>query len=169
MISDSSLASLSSLVSLEQLHISSGDQIGWKHNWFIDHDAIRANLFPLRKLKRIAITRDSYRINNGLTGENIDAYYSVRIPDHDEWIRFMQQSPDENLNELQSMWEKLHCRRMVGYAENYAVTFKELEWVHLGQLSFVFQNGTDGMKVAVPLSRERNENFPVLENMFGIL
>ena len=174
-IPDSSLATLSSLVSLEQLHISSGDQITWRYNWFINHDAIRANLYPLRKLKRLAITRDSYRINNGATDEDIDAYYSFRIPDHDEWRRFMQQSPDENpsddssSNDIQAIWEELHRRRMVRYAEKYAITFKELEWIHLGQLSFVFQNGADGKKVTVPLSRERKEDFRVLEDMFGIL
>jgi hypothetical protein len=58
---------------------------------------------------------------------------------------------------------------MAGYAEKYALTFKELKWIHLGQLSFVFQSGADGKKVALSLSRERNEHFGVLENMFGIL
>jgi hypothetical protein len=175
-IPDSSLASLSSLVSLEQLHISSGNQAGWRHNWFIDHDAIRAHLFPLRKLRRLTITRDSYRINNELTGEDIDAYYSFRRPDQDEWRRFIQQLPEDAVydsfsNDAQTIWEDLHCRRMAKYAEKYAITFKELEWIHLGQLFFIFQNRADGKKVTVSLNRERDEDFQfrVLEDMFGTL
>ncbi|KAF1816126.1 hypothetical protein P152DRAFT_111348 [Eremomyces bilateralis CBS 781.70] len=168
----SSLAALSSLVSLEQLHISSGQQAGWRHDWLIDHDAIRTTLFPLRKLKRLAITRDSYRVNNGATGEDIDAYYSFRILDQDE---LMQQFPDENLgddsplNHTHALWETLHRRSMAGHAEKYAVVFEALEWIHVGQLSFVFQNGANRKKAAVSLSRERVENFEALKNMFGIL
>ncbi|KAH8691817.1 hypothetical protein BGW36DRAFT_362854 [Talaromyces proteolyticus] len=56
MIPKSSLIALSSLTNLEQLHISSGNQTGWKHNWLVDHDATQSILFPLRRLKKIAIT-----------------------------------------------------------------------------------------------------------------
>jgi hypothetical protein len=48
-IPESSLSALSSLVTLEQLHITSGNQMGRKHDWFVDHDIIRSNLSPLQK------------------------------------------------------------------------------------------------------------------------
>lgn len=40
-------------------------------------------------------------------------------------------------------------------AEKYAITFDELECIHLGQLPFLFQKDRDEKKAAVLLNRER--------------
>lgn len=170
-IPDSSLLSLASVASLENLHISSGTQDGWRHDWFIDHDAVRSHLSPLRKLKRILITRDSYPMNNSLQGENEAGYYSYRIPDAANLIDFMEDPTHEEQttdNFPETVWESVHRKHMAWHAEKYAVPFPELEWIHLGQLSFSFEQAVDGKKTATVLDFKRNDRFPVMETMFGL-
>jgi hypothetical protein len=59
-IPDSSLNALSSVLSLEVLHLSSGFQDGWRHDWPIRHETIISHLKSLRGLRRVAFTRDVY-------------------------------------------------------------------------------------------------------------
>ena len=87
-IPSSSLQMLGQIATLEQLHISAGCQMGWRHSWLINHRVVRKALQPLQQLKVFAISRDSY--NPGLTREAftdeafqeyIDCYYSYRLSD----------------------------------------------------------------------------------------
>lgn len=173
MIPEPSLSSLASLTSLLQLRISAGNQEGWKRDWFVDHATIRNILAPLSNLMVIAFSRDSYRVNTTLQGRETGAYYSYRLPDEEEYARFMEQqqgSEDENgsLESLQSVWEKLHCQRMIQEAEKYAAVFPKLECIYIGQLVVFFRQSPDGKRVATLPFPERNDDFPMLETMFGI-
>lgn len=170
-IPNSSLLSIASITSLDSLHISCGNQNGWRYDWFIDHEAIRYNLSPLRNLKRLLFTRDSYPLNISLQGENQAGYYSYRMPTPADMIDFLENSmredqEEEDLTEI--VWEAVHREQMAWHAEKYAATFPELEWIHVGQLSFTFKQGADGKKKALVVDPKRNENFPIMETMFGI-
>lgn len=168
-IPDSSLTCLALLTSLEKLHISAGYQ-QISYNWFIDHDAIRNALSPLRKVKRILFTRDVYR--SGLGEAETTYYYALWSPDEADLAIFAEIAAREgqpvgaNLSKM--AWEWMHRERMARHAEKYAATFPDLEWIHLGQLSFTFEKGVDGKRKAVVVDRERKECSSVLETMFGI-
>lgn len=53
--SRSALAAISSLGSLEQLHLGT-----YWYSWFPNHDAVRKHLIPLKQLRRIAFEVDKY-------------------------------------------------------------------------------------------------------------
>ncbi|KAE8547738.1 hypothetical protein EYB25_009531 [Talaromyces marneffei] len=171
-ISSVTLMSLSRLSSLEELHISAGHQTGWRHNWFVDHNAIRNILAPLRKLKIFLISRDSYQINKQLPNAEENSYYDYRVPSGDDYIEFMeqQQSADDGqvIDSLHDVWEKLHLRRMTQQAEKYAAVFLELQWIYIGQLVFTFLQCPDGQQVTVSSSAERKPDFPIYETLFGV-
>ncbi|KID80808.1 hypothetical protein MGU_11754 [Metarhizium guizhouense ARSEF 977] len=59
-IPESSLHLLAFLVSLKHLHISAGNQSGWRRNWEISHGSLCSVLSPLERLKSLLFTRDSY-------------------------------------------------------------------------------------------------------------
>lgn len=168
----STLTSLAQLTSLEELHISAGMQTGWRHDWFVDHDTIRNILYPLRKLKILAILRDSYQMNDSLLITEPDAYYEYRIPSADEYADFVEHQQladdDRTLESMHDVWEKLHARRMTQQAEKYAAIFPDLQWLFIGQLGFTSQQFPDGRKEAVLSFPERKEDFPILETLFGI-
>lgn len=42
------------------LHISAGQQDGWKHTWAPSHESFLRRLRPLAELRRLAFTRDMY-------------------------------------------------------------------------------------------------------------
>ncbi|RDW86651.1 uncharacterized protein DSM5745_03293 [Aspergillus mulundensis] len=65
-IDNLSLDALSYLTSLEELHISSGQRYGWRHEWFVDHEVIQKRLCTLHRLRKLIFTRDSYQTDNGL-------------------------------------------------------------------------------------------------------
>jgi hypothetical protein len=112
-------------------------------------------------------------MNNSLEGENENdaGYYSYRIPDAADLIDFMEDSTHEEQttdNFPETVWESVHREHMAWHVEKYAVTFPELEWIHLGQLSFSFEQAVDGKKTGTVLDFERNDHFPVMETMFGL-
>ena len=71
-ISESALENISTLLSLEQLHLSSGNQYGWRHDWHINHNTMRRYLSNLRHLQKVAFSRDTYYIK----------YFSGPLPPH---------------------------------------------------------------------------------------
>ncbi|KAF3396623.1 hypothetical protein DPV78_008230 [Talaromyces pinophilus] len=145
---------------LEELHISAGMQTGWRHNWFVDHDAIRNILCPLRKLKIFAILRDSYQMNDSLRIVEPDAYYEYRIPSADEYADFVvqhQQSAhdDRRLESMRDLWEKLHARRITQQAKKYAVSFRTCSGSSSGSSASPFRNTLMGkQKLCYPLPKE---------------
>ncbi|KAL4918838.1 hypothetical protein BDW62DRAFT_58426 [Aspergillus aurantiobrunneus] len=134
----SSLATISSLTTLEELHISCRTKSWPRSNWFIDHEATQKQLCTLLNLRKLAFSRDEYQFENDLIADGVDF-----LPDDRERRQ-----------------EELHCQHMILYAEQYALTFNKLEWIHLGQLSFsITQDGPGRKGVAVPLCKERDANF----------
>ncbi|KAL3484464.1 hypothetical protein BJX62DRAFT_243893 [Aspergillus germanicus] len=167
-IPESSLSALSSLVTLEQLHITSGNQGGWKHDWFVDHDIIRSNLSPLQKLKKLALTRDTYRVDND---ELAEGYYSFRTPTAHDWenLRDLLRSTFPQTPEF--VWELSHLLRMKEQADKYAATFTKLELIYLGQLCFPIDIAADCLdrkREALVPSRSRNPDFSVMKELFGM-
>ena len=75
----SALDGISSLQSLQQLHLSAGHQFGWRHSWLIDHGLLRGKLKKLNSLKRMAFSRDTY--DNGVEWSPPSSYYEDRIHD----------------------------------------------------------------------------------------
>ncbi|KAL3445046.1 hypothetical protein BJX65DRAFT_310202 [Aspergillus insuetus] len=148
------------------LHITSGNNGGRKHDWFVDHDRIRSNLSPLRKLKKLALTRDTYRIDNG---EVPDGYYSFRTPTADEWEILRDRVPENLPMTTASVLELSHLARMKLQADKYVKTFRRLEWIHLGQLSFPITADAPGRKrKALYPDRLRDPDFPVYKELFGM-
>ncbi|KAI6244461.1 hypothetical protein HI914_07443 [Erysiphe necator] len=112
-VSESSLEALSKLPTLEALHLSSGCQIGWRNDWPVNHDVIKNSLIPLKKLKKIALTRDVYSYTrNGFTYE-YNSYKELRF---DAW----------NLH-----WESMREKALA-----YAEAFPNIELVHTGEITY---------------------------------
>ena len=61
-MSQSALANISAIGSLEQLCLSVGMQFGWRHEWRIDHKSLRRHLGKLPHLRKLALERDSYSV-----------------------------------------------------------------------------------------------------------
>jgi hypothetical protein len=140
-IPDSSLNALASLSSLESLHLSSGFQDGWRHDWPIRHDTIISRLKPLRRLRRIAFTRDVYSyIREGQLFEYAN-YHQLR---HDAW--------------------DLHHQCMRAQALAYAKAFPDLEFIHVGKISFKVSR----VKDRIELQASDEERFSWMRSMFGI-
>lgn len=94
-IPESSIEMIGSLTSLEQIHLSAGDQHGWRHNWLIDHELMRQHLGKLPNLKRIAFSRDSYNFDS-LSQWEVECYYQ---PGHRSEARVRR-------------WEQTHRKRI---------------------------------------------------------
>jgi hypothetical protein len=158
MIPETSLIALSSIAALEQLHITSGNQGGWEHDWFVDHDRIRSKLSPLRRLKKLALTRDIYRIDNGQVPEG---YYSFRTPTAHEWEALRGHLPENLPPTSNSVREISHMARMKLQADKYVRTFRKLERIHLGQISYpITEDGPDRKRKALLPDRWRDPDFP---------
>ncbi len=112
-IPESSLRHLSALGSVEHLHISAGNQISWRCDWVTNHDSIRTILAPLRKLKTLLITRDTYTRGHP-TPANSDYYH------------------------MDSFRWDVHFDRMKRVACRYVPDFPDLQFMHLGQNDFRF-------------------------------
>ncbi|KAG9241114.1 hypothetical protein BJ878DRAFT_483249 [Calycina marina] len=140
-IPDSSLGALSSLISLETLHLSSGFQIGWRHDWSIHHNNIITSIKTLRKLRQVAFTRDMYSYTR--EGELFDytSYSQLR---------------DE-------AWD-LHHRCMRVQALKYAEAFPDLEFIHMGHISFKVERVRNGFEVVAT----DDEGYSWMSNCFGI-
>ncbi|RKF78053.1 hypothetical protein GcM1_214020 [Golovinomyces cichoracearum] len=111
-IPESSLEALSSLSTLESIHLSSGCQLGWRNDWPINHEALIAGLKKLKNLRRIAFTRDSYSYSRHDFMFEYNSYNQLR---HDAW--------------------DLHERKMGETAYAYAKAFPNLELLHAGEMT----------------------------------
>ena len=165
-ITDSSLVALSTLKFLQQLHISTGLQHGTWYNWVVDHEALLLSLSPLKHLRRIIFTRDSYVLDNGASMISAGGYYIHRLPERSQWLRAIRNGL--SYETVQEIWEGQHRYRMTDYAQRYAQTFKKLESIHIGQLTFDIIDH-DGKRTAMLRNPHRCEDFQVVENLFEIL
>ncbi len=60
----SALDAINLLTTLQQLHLSAGNQLGWTRTWLIDHALMKSKLKNLTSLRRMAFSRDTY--DNGI-------------------------------------------------------------------------------------------------------
>lgn len=157
-ISESALELISSLKSLEQLHLSSGNQYGWRHDWHINHDVMRKYVSKLTLLKRVAFSRDTYFI--GHTNVPSEKYYELRLLSGNEL-------PD-NSDDNDIVWEEKHRSRMVTQANAYISAIPTLEWLYFGQIPMrVDRMQETSYGVAIPLSQDRDDCWTLLRKMFG--
>lgn len=158
-IAAESLAAINSIRSLEQLYLSVGESARWRHRWLPDHNEMRSRLGGLENLKKLAFSRDTYKI----PGDN---YGFEEEGDEDD------SNSGSDINNLISngkSWERVHRNRMLWEAEQYAALYPKLNWVFCGQLAMSIQTkeGLEGtIREATPLSRERNPRWRHLAQIF---
>jgi hypothetical protein len=140
-IPDSSLDVLTCLLSLESLYLSSGFQDGWRHDWPIRHDTIISRLKALKRLRRIAFTRDIYSYNREGQLFEYANYFQLH---HDTW--------------------DLHHQCMRAQALAYAKAYPDLEFIHVGKISFTVSR----IKNTIELQATDEEWFSWMRSMFGI-
>lgn len=155
-ISSTALEQISSIKTLEQLHLSAGFQAGWRHDWPIDHPIMRRYLSTLPLLKRLAFSRDSY--SNGVH-DTCERYYS------DEFTK-----PEDlrNLDWTSEMFKEEHRNRMLREAEKYVADMPLIEWFYFGKIPMAVEwKAESGTKVARPLANEMDDAWTALREMFG--
>ncbi|KAF4806071.1 hypothetical protein CGCSCA5_v014747 [Colletotrichum siamense] len=180
-VSGPALAAIGSLDSLEQLSLTAGVTSGWRRQWLIDHDAVRESLKSLTRLKRLAISRDTYSVPFDVAEP--EYYYEMRIVDPEDlelaekrsWINELEPI---DVNEAHEVWEYAHRYKMFKQAEKYAEVIPTLEWVYCGEWPMDFFDGPvyeDGLwdgqtmrKVARPLAKTRESCWSYLRQTFGM-
>ncbi|KAI8303309.1 hypothetical protein K4K59_013294 [Colletotrichum sp. SAR11_240] len=143
-VSGPALAAIGSLDSLEQLSLTAGVTSGWRRQWLIDHDAVRESLKGLTRLKRLAISRDTYSVSFDVAEP--EYYYEMRIVDPEDlelaekrsWINELEPI---DVNEAHEVWEYAHRYKMFKQAEKYAEVISTLEWVYCGEWPMEFFDG----------------------------
>lgn len=133
------LPSSSSSSSLQALHLtaaSAASTHGPHHDWHRAHPTIAARLHPLRKLRRIAFTRDTYSYPPRLDGTAAAAAADDAADADGAIIRRYT----DYLRMRSDHWD-VHCQSMRSVALLYAAAFPELEFVHVGQRSFRLSRG----------------------------
>ncbi|KEZ39835.1 hypothetical protein SAPIO_CDS8762 [Scedosporium apiospermum] len=188
-----SLAVIGSLGALEQLSLSAGESRGWRHQWLIDHDAMRWALRGLPMLKRLAFSRDTYVAPGLEISTHLEAYYERYL--HIELTPAQRELALDRLElgginssllttirhrrrggppepDHPELWERYHRNRMLHEAEEYATVLPSLEWVYCGQWPISIKeeqkppNGA--VRVALPLHYKRDSCWTVLKRMFGM-
>ena len=147
---------ISRITTLEQVHISAGYQIGWRHDWRIDHQVMQKYLRKLPLLEKIAFSRDSY--SNGFM-ESCERYYV------DGWRSLADL---RNENHTRETFEEEHRQFILQVANDYVEVMPQLEWLYFGQVPMAVEEclETKG-KIARPLTTERDDCYTLLQEMFG--
>lgn len=171
-ISESALETISSLTSLEQIHLSAGNQSGWRHDWLIDHEIMRKHLAKLPSLKRIAFSRDSYNYHDTDPSE-VESYYQDKIVfGGNLWTLYQHLvatgQPARSVGDIQmgrfKIWEVTHLERITSEALLYMDVVKQLEWIYIGQLPIQCFRGP---KNSIRPAAERDSCWTLLRKMFG--
>ncbi|KAH6890648.1 hypothetical protein B0T10DRAFT_561147 [Thelonectria olida] len=155
-IPETALAVIATIVSLEQLSLTSGNSYGWRHQWLVDHTTLRAHLRSLSRLKKLALVRDAYPVP-AFSDIDVEQYYSVRLvsdAEEDDAEARMELDMDETTQvfdtldmdittrfnyEQDKIWERAHRNRMPTQAEAYAAVLPALEWMFCGQRPMGFE------------------------------
>ena len=150
------MESIAQITSLQQLHLSAGNQYGWRHDWLIDHQIMRRYLRDLPLLKKIAFSRDSY--SNGFT-ETCERYYVDGFRSIEDLM---------NSNHTREIFEEDHRQSTLREAEDYLEEMPQLEWLYFGQIPMGVEQSLDrGRRIARPLATERDSCWTLLQEMFG--
>lgn len=171
-VSESALEMISLVTTLEQIHLSAGNQFGWRHDWLIDHEIMRKYLARLPSLKRVAFSRDSYNFHDTDPSE-VESYYQDKIVFsgnprtlHQHLIATGQ--PARSVGDLQmgrvGIWEETHLEHITSEALLYMDAVKKLEWMYIGQLPIqCFRDPKNSIRPAA----ERDSCWTLLRKMFG--
>lgn len=174
-IPETALAAVGALVSLEQLSLSCGMTLGWRHQWLVNHPQLRASLQGLSRLKKLALVRDTYPIPT--LGFDAEGYYARRIVKAEERADAegrMELEPDERgryNNPDAEIWERAHRNRMLSHAEAYAAVLPALEWILCGQRPMALERDHESRTArlkAVPLTKCRDDCYTFLNKTFGL-
>ncbi|KAH6603460.1 hypothetical protein Trco_008235 [Trichoderma cornu-damae] len=187
LIPETALKTLGAIVSLERLSLRVGCGFGWKHQWLIDHNALQRHLKRLRRLKMLALVRDTYFILSDLDLDLTHAvrYYSRRFIGEEELAAAearehldvdvtpadIKEDDDGGSHGEGWTWEKAHRNRMLTQAEEYAAVFPELEFVYCGQRPMGFRRDAESPvagREAIPLTRHRDDCITFFHKTFGI-
>ncbi|KAL8778700.1 MAG: hypothetical protein Q9213_007287 [Squamulea squamosa] len=161
-IPETPLQRLGDLLTLEHLHLSAGEQHGWRHTWPVDHFLLRENLQRLTALRRLAISRDTYPSG---PGKGPEGYYL------DKWAP--PTHAREHEFDIDQRSEEQHRDRMVRNTSHYVELMPQLEWLYLGQIIMAVEDGgkgdegKGGEKMVKPLLPHRNSCRIQLKEMFG--
>lgn len=155
-IPSQALEHISQITTLEQLHLSAGFQIGWRHDWLIDHQIMQRHLCRLPLLKRLAFSRDSY--SNGLSATS-NRYYVDKV-------RRLEDVLNENYTE--ETFEEEHRQLMLQVADGYVQEMSQLEWLYCGQIPMAVDQFLEkGRRIARPLTTSRDSCWTLLREIFG--
>lgn len=150
------MESIIKIITLQQLHLSAGTQLGWRHDWLIDHQTMRKYLRHLPLLKRIAFSRDSY--SNGITVV-CESYYV-------DGLRSIEDV--RNSNHTREIFEEDHRQSTLREADDYLEEMPRLEWLYFGQIPMKVEQSLErGRRIARPLATERDSCWTLLQEMFG--
>ncbi|KAL8970072.1 MAG: hypothetical protein Q9183_001694 [Haloplaca sp. 2 TL-2023] len=120
-IPESGISAIAELKTLRQIHLSAGNQIGWKHDWVIDHDCLRRHLSNLPLLEKLAFSRDTY------------SRPDFRDPQGERYYVYgndlAEESKDSSLE-----WEQEHLDEVLIEAQLYADSMPNLTWMYFGQI-----------------------------------
>lgn len=176
-ISESVLRLIGTLASLQQLHLSVQKKFARSPEWLVDHALLRTHLGTLPWLKRIALSQDTYLLDDDLDGDW--PYYTMlgktfrpRDAEEEVWADWVN-SPDtdepDNYQEpsrREVAWEAVHQKRMLAEAAAYARSMPRVEWLYFGQIPMQIERSRDRV-TAVPLSTRRDNCNTLLSKMFG--
>jgi hypothetical protein len=154
-IPDSALKTIATLKTLRQLHLTAGEQLGWRHSWLINHNKMLKILSPLSSLEKLAFSRDTYQ-HKRYNSQPTETYYFDMVID-------LEQRGDETA----PAWEEMHRNRMLREADKYVWEMPKLTWLYFGQLPMEVKSRSDGSRWPVPLSEERDDCWTLLKQMFG--
>ena len=107
------------LKTLRQIHLSTGNQMEWNHDWVIDHKCLRRHFSNLPLLEKLAFSRDTYLHDQDDDGKD---YYEDGDALAEMGSAF---SPD---------WERKHLSRILNEAQRYPDSMRNLTWMFFGQI-----------------------------------
>ncbi|MCJ1422469.1 hypothetical protein MMC29_000349 [Sticta canariensis] len=163
-ISNSALELIATLHSLQQIHLSAGNQ--GTNGWFIKHQKMRDYLRRLPNLKKLAFSRDAYETRGGFSEDYYHCSHGVlisEIPEDFEGVAHLDIG-----ERTQLIWERQHRRLILKEADDYVRALPKLEWMHFGHYPMGVVNGSESReRHAVVLSEERDGCYSLLKRMFG--
>ncbi|KAF5009434.1 hypothetical protein FDECE_4366 [Fusarium decemcellulare] len=194
-VPESALAVVGRLKSLEQLSLRAGMNYTWEQYWQVDHDKLRAHLRGLKRLRKLALSRDTYDMHD--EEYTNFGYYYHRVVDYRTLVDadarpeldtgmdlddpemdqvYKGQELDvyagldgEPTHDSDQSWEMAHRNRMLTHAEAWAAVLPELEWVLFGQRPIGIERNPQDPTApprAVPLTTKRYKCTHFLNNTF---
>ncbi|KAJ3538463.1 hypothetical protein NM208_g5898 [Fusarium decemcellulare] len=192
-VPEAALAAIGRLASLEQLSLRAGMNYSTEQFWPVEHDKLRAHLRGLKRLRKLALTRDTYAFQD-VTDEwyyarrfvdaqhvidaearpELDSAMDLDDPEMDQVYEGQELDMNAGMEMEVShdkipVWERAHRNHMLTHAEAWAAVLPELEWVLFGQRPIGIERNpenTAAPRRAVPLTTKRYKCTDFLDNTF---